>query len=237
MKKFFPICILLILFGCKKETEVTPPVPYVYTDSISDNEGNYYHVVTIGTQVWMAENLRSTRYLNGDTIPSGLYSTDWEYALGGAVCQYDNDSLAGSIYGSLYNYRAITDTRGIAPVGWHIPSLYEWQTLLNYLGETAGDKLRENGGKHWFPPNANATDQYGFAALPGGWRNDVGIFENVRHKCCFWSSTPYPPSAIGYPEAWMLGIVSDLDPTLHIPSAEIGHALYLNGCAVRCIKD
>ncbi|HTL83193.1 MAG TPA: fibrobacter succinogenes major paralogous domain-containing protein [Bacteroidia bacterium] len=237
MKRIIPIIAVLILSSCKKETTQAPHVPFVYTDSIQDAEGNYYHTVTIGTQVWMAENLRSTRYLNGDTIATAQYGDDWEYALGGMQCAYDNDTTACRIYGRLYNYNAITDPRGIAPPGWHIPSMNEWQTLLNYLGTNAGDQLRQYGAKYWYPPNDSATDAYGFAALPGGWRDGSGIFGDVRHKAYFWSNSYYTPSAPSYPEAWMLGIVNNLDPTLYQPSAVIDHNSIVIGCSVRCIKD
>jgi uncharacterized protein (TIGR02145 family) len=239
MKKLFPICVLFLLFGCKKETVTTPYVPFVYTDSISDSEGNYYHTITIGGQVWMAENLRSTRYQNGDTIVYKPYSADWSSYTFDAYCYYDNNSRAESIYGKLYNYRVVSDPRNICPVGWHIPSQYEWQALLNYykMGATPGDKLREHGSEHWFPPNANATDEFGFAALPGGWCNEQGQFENVRHEARFWSSSNYILSNPNYLEAWSFKMVSDLDPTLQQPNTTIEHIGYLNGCAIRCIKD
>lgn len=237
MKRFFPLCILLFAFGCKKETEAPVHVPFVYTDSISDSEGNYYHTITIGAQVWMAENLRSTKYQNGDTVNFRPYSSDWEYYSFDGYCFYDGNSTAESIYGKLYNWKAVSDPRNICPVGWHIPSQYEWQTLLNYLGENAGDKLREYGAKHWFPPNANATDEFGFAALPGGWRNDNGVFENVRQEAHFWTSSNYILSNPNYPEAWSFKMLHDLDPDLGESNAFLEHVGTLNGCAIRCIKD
>lgn len=238
MKKFLPVCaLLLLLFGCKKDVATTPHVPFVYTDSIADHEGNYYHTVIIGSQVWMAENLRSSTYQNGDGIPHETSSNTWSNNLNDAYCYYDNDYAAASIYGNLYNYRAVNDARNICPAGWHIPTYGEWQQLISYLQDSASDKLREYGAKHWFPPNANATDAYGFAALPGGWRNSEGDFENVRHVANFWSVSHYIPSHPNYPEGWALQLFSDLDPTLGDPLIQLAHLDYKTGCAVRCVKD
>jgi uncharacterized protein (TIGR02145 family) len=234
MKKLVPICLLLIISGCKKEDVETPYVPFSYTDSVADNQGNYYHTVSIGSQVWMAENLRATKYRNGDTITYLYTSNDWSNTFSSATCAYDNNIQALDIYGKLYNFDAVTDSRNICPVGWHIPTQAEWQTLLDYLGETAGNKLREHGTKHWFPPNTKATDEYGFAALPGGWRNADGTCEFVRTEANFWSSTNYVPSNLNYPDAWLMEI-TNTDPNK--PSAIIVHAECKSGCSVRCIKD
>jgi uncharacterized protein (TIGR02145 family) len=237
LKGIFPLCSILFLSGCDKETVTEPHVPFVYTDSVADNEGNYYHTVTIGSQVWMAENLRSTKYRNGDTIVYEDYSSGWSNATGGAFCNYDNNSFPDSIYGKIYNYRAVSDPRLLAPSGWHIASQAEWETLLAYAGENAGEKLREYGSKHWFPPNADATDVFGFCALPGGRRDDQGDFRDVRDKAYFWTSTHYAPSNVNYPEAWHVEISHDLDPVPGQASAVMSHSTYQTGCYVRCIKD
>ena len=237
MKKLLPLFVLLFIAGCEKEPLEEPYVPFVYTDSVTDSEGNVYHTVQIGGQVWMAENLRSTRYNNGDTITFEEYSTDWCYPLGGGICFYDNDSLAESIYGKIYNFHAVNDPRGLAPPGWHIPSYYELIGLVSYLGPNAGNKLREHGTKHWIVPNGEATDEYGFRALPGGWRNPQCDFESVRNEAYFWSSTHWLPSTPGYPEAWHLQVVGDKDPILAEPEHALEHAPYITGCYIRCIKD
>jgi uncharacterized protein (TIGR02145 family) len=238
MHKLLPVFLLLFLISCKKEETATPVhTPFVYTDSVADIDGNYYHTVTIGSQVWLAENLRTTRFQNGDTIINHTSSGTWSYVTGPRYCEYNNDTAAAKIYGKLYNFWAVTDARNICPPGYHVPTYYEWQTLIAVLGNSSSDKIREYGSKHWFPPNDNATDEYGFAALPGGWRPDYGEYENVRHDCYFWSSTHYIPSNINYPEGWFVKLSADHDPTLFLPTMEQDHIGYVTGLSVRCIKD
>lgn len=228
--------LLVVLSGCKKEV-TEEYIPFVYTDSVIDNEGNVYHTVTIGSKVWMAENLRTTHYNNGDTITYERSHTDWSTPLGGGYCFYDNDSTALAIYGCLYNFAAATDPRGIAPAGWHVPTYYEWLGLVSYLGQNAGNKLREHGNKHWIVDNDEATDEYGFAALPGGYRDFQGDFYDVRSSVQFWSATHYLPSTPTYPEAWYLNIVGDKDPTLGEPEHALSDVTYIQGCYIRCVKD
>ncbi|MDQ3110870.1 MAG: fibrobacter succinogenes major paralogous domain-containing protein [Bacteroidota bacterium] len=238
MYKLFPIFAFIFLFGCKKDEPVTPVhTPFVYTDSVADIDGNYYHTVTIGSQVWMAENLRTTRYQNGDTILFLSYSGAWSNFNNPGYCFYNNDSAAENIYGKLYNYRAVNDARNICPVGWHIPTYGEWQGLRASLLDSVGEKLREYGAKHWFPPNDRATDVFGFAALPGGSRDASGDYYDVRYKAFFWSSSYYIPSSSSFPEAWAMQLYDAADPTLSLSVAEQDHFDYDNGFSVRCIKD
>jgi uncharacterized protein (TIGR02145 family) len=148
---------------------VTAPV------TISDIDGNVYHTVTIGTQVWMVENLKVTHYRNGDIIPNIIDQTQWDNLTTGAYCNYGDIST----YGRLYNWYAVSDNRNIAPAGWHVPSETEWTTLINYLGgaSVACNKLREPGDAHWKSLNTGATNQSGFTALPGGFRIVGETFE------------------------------------------------------------
>ncbi|CAN5269430.1 fibrobacter succinogenes major paralogous domain-containing protein [soil metagenome] len=234
MRKLAPLALLIFIFSCEKETPAPAKIPpFVYTDSISDYEGHYYHTVSIGTQIWMAENLKTNHYQNGDQITNLFSSADWSSFAVPGFCMYNNDFDAKEIYGNLYNFRAANDIRNICPVGWHIPTMTEWQTLINFSGTDAGKKLMENGTLHWFPPGNGATNDFGFAALPGGWRNDQGVFENVRLHCYFWSSSNYIPFNANYPE----GFTMEFDPALTSSPAFIGHASYFTGCAIRCIKD
>jgi uncharacterized protein (TIGR02145 family) len=240
MMKFFACGVLLIAVftGCKKEPAEEPYVPFVYTDSVTDLEGNVYHTVEINGKVWMAENLRSTRYNNGDTIVYESYSSDWDNTPAGATCFYNNAYQASEIYGSIYNFDAVSDPRGIAPPGWHVPTYYEWLGLMTYCGNAdAANRLREHGNKHWIVENGEATDEYGFCALPGGYRDFQGQFYDVRISARFWSSTHWLPSTPGYPEAWYVNIVGDKDPSLGEPEHEITNLSYVYGCYVRCVKD
>jgi uncharacterized protein (TIGR02145 family) len=235
MHKLLSVFILVFLFGCEKDETIPTPVrtPFVYTDSVADIDGNYYHTVTIGSQVWLAENLRTTRYQNGDTIINHTSSGSWSIVTSSRYCEYNNDADASAIYGNLYNYWAVTDARNICPPGYHIPTYYEWIFLRSYLGSASSDKLREFGSKHWLPTNTSATDEYGFAALPGGWRTESGDYERVRTNGYFWSSTHYIPSSTSYPQGWLMAMSSDTT----IATAELVNAFYGTGCSVRCVKD
>jgi uncharacterized protein (TIGR02145 family) len=138
----------------------------------------------------------------------------------------------------MYNFYAVTDPRGIAPPGWHVPTYYEWIGLMAYCGNAeAGNRLREHGYKHWLINNEEATDEYGFAAIPGGYRDFQGDFYDMRAVAHFWSSTHYLPSSTQYPEAWSLKIESDKDPTLALPEHELFNRGYTDGCYIRCVKD
>lgn len=148
-----------------------------------------YPGVTICTQEWMEKNLDVTTYANGDAIP---YVTDpliWTGLTTGAWCYYNNDPSSNATYGKLYNWYAVNDPRGLAPTGWHMPSDAEWTELENCLGgsSVAGGKMKVTGTTTWLPPNADATNSSGFAALPGGVR--LNIFVDLQSFCHLWSAT------------------------------------------------
>jgi uncharacterized protein (TIGR02145 family) len=178
--------LLLLICGCKKDDDDTPS-----TTTVTDYDGNVYHTVTIGTQVWLVENLKVTHYRNGESIPVVTGSTQWEASTTGAYCNYDNAANNGTTYGRLYNWYAVNDNRKIAPTGWHVPSDAEWSVLSTFLGGvyTCGSKLKEAGTTHWKFPNADATNTSGFTALPAGLRNYAGGFEYLLWGCGFWSTT------------------------------------------------
>lgn len=148
-----------------------------------DKDGNSYKTVTIGTQTWMAENLKTTKYNDNTDIPNNTYSTS------GGYCNYDNLENNAAIYGRLYNWYTV-NTLKLAPAGWHVPTDAEWTKLTTYLGgqAVAGGKLKEIMTTHWNSPNAKATNEFGFSALPGGSRTN-GVFGYVGNKGCWWSST------------------------------------------------
>lgn len=159
---------------------------------ITDIDGNVYHSVTIGTQVWMVENLKTTKYRNGTDIP---YITDnalWSSDTTGAYCNYQNIASNSTTYGRLYNWYAVNNVNNIAPTGWHVASDAEWTILTDFLGgeAVAGGKLKEAGTAHWNSPNTGATNESGFTALPGGWRRDYGPFEDGSWGY-WWSATEY----------------------------------------------
>ena len=146
-----------------------------YSNEWSINTGGSIptgNTVTICNQVWMTKNLDVSTYRNGDAIPQVTDSTTWANLTTGAWCYYNNDATNGPIYGKLYNYYAVHDPRGLAPIGYHVPSYNEWDSLENCLtngwGGSAGGKLKETGLDHWLSPNFGATNSSGFTALPGG---------------------------------------------------------------------
>lgn len=183
----------------------------------TDASGNNYELVTIGTQTWMAENLKTVKYRNGDLIENVTDSTAWLALTTGAWCNFNNDILNGLKYGKLYNYQAVKDIRNLAPVGWHIPSDTEWTLLENYLishggnfdGSTIGNCIAKGiaNNNDWFFSssqntiglNQNLNNSTGFSALPSGGRIfGSGAYINMFSRCYWWSST-----ADGTTNAWM----------------------------------
>jgi uncharacterized protein (TIGR02145 family) len=172
--------------------------------TVTDYDGNVYQTVLIGDQCWMMENLKVTHYRNGDPIPHVTDGGTWEGLTSGAYCNYNNDEGNVATYGRLYNWYAVDDSRNIAPAGWHVPTDEEWKQLEMYLGMSQaeaddvgwrgtdeGGKLKEAGTTHWYPPNEGATNESGFTALPGGYRNYYGYFTSMGYIAYFWSSTEY----------------------------------------------
>ena len=166
------------------------------TGTVTDIDGNVYHTVTIGTQVWMVENLKVTHYRNGDPIPNVTDNTAWSNITTGAYCNYNNDANNVTIYDRLYNWFTVNDSRNIAPTGWHVPTDAEWTTLTTFLGgaSIAGGKLKETGTTHWLTPNEGATNETGFTALPGGGRFYNGAFFNIGYNGNWWSATEFNAS-------------------------------------------
>jgi len=216
MKIFIKISVLvlfviLVTIACNKEKSDNPINgktaaivfnPKVSYGTMTDQDGIVYKTVTIGTQTWMAENLRTTKYRNGESIPNVTDNYGWAVLITGAYCSYDNtvnnDEIA--IYGRLYNWYAIADSRNIAPKGWHVPSKDEWATLTSYLEGNYGPsgKMKEAGTTHWSAPNgwaymdAYATNESGFTALPSGFRYfSNGTFQNLGFTGFWWSSTAF----------------------------------------------
>ena len=209
-------------------------------NGVTDYDGNHYNAVLIGNQIWMAENLKVTHYPNGDPIPLVTNNTDWanlaDTNTDDAYCFYNND--ANSNYGVLYTYAAAigdnwtrdnTVNQGVCPDGWHLPTDAEWQELVDYLGGStiAGGKMKETGTLHWNGPNTGATNESGFSALPGGFRNTGnGLFYEAGTYGYWWSATEYS-STHAYGRFLGYG------------SAEVGRNNYVksDGFSVRCIKD
>ncbi len=167
-----------------------------------------YPAVIIGKQVWMSKNLDVTTYRNGDPIPEVQSGSAWSALTTGAWCNYDNNPGNGAIYGRLYNHYTIRDPRGLAPIGWHIATLAEWDSLARFLDPNAvinppggpisliaGGALKETGLSHWVSPNTGATNSTGFTALPAGWRDDEGVFSLLGTHAIWWSHLETSPFA------------------------------------------
>ena len=219
-----PLIFLLEVCHCNQET-------------LTDIDGNVYKTVTIGTQTWMAENLKVTHYRNGDPITyvtdNGVWAAQNDVFAGyGAYCWPNGDMANKDVYGALYNGYTVFDSRNIAPVGWHVPSLDEWKTIINYLGgeSVAGGKLKETGTLHWTIPNTDATNKTCFSALPGGSRTkDTGTYTNFGTMGNYHTSTEENNS--GFPNIWSAGIFYDK------ANANTWFAKKAYGSSIRLIKD
>ena len=199
---------------------------------VFDVEGNSYRVVTIGSQTWMAENLRTTRFNDGSFIPYVTNNTEWESLTVPAYCWYNHGTgLSGDTYknqyGSLYNWYSV-NTGKLCPEGWHVPTDADWKILTTYLGgeSIAGGKLKEVGSVHWDSPNTGATNESGFTALPGGLRFNNGTFRDIHFYGYWWTSSEFEGDLV-----WYRGLNST------------GNDVYRNynyknsGFSVRCLRD
>ncbi len=176
----------------------------------------------------MAENLKVVHYRNGDAIPSVSDSAEWHGLDSGAYCKYNNDEGNVATYGLLYNWYAASDDRNIAPAGWHVPTVADWETLTSFLGGYifAGGKMKETGSRHWPSPNSYSSNESGFSALPGGYRKGGGTYLDLGYYAIFWSSTEYDITRAWGLYLYYIGPRANLD---------FGSKLY--GCSVRCVKD
>ena len=214
----------------KIPTAVTPTFT-CNTSTITDVDNNIYNTVLIGTQCWMASNLRVTKYNNGYLIPldnsggsTGDVSTTWTARTSGARTVYAHNNSYLTIYTYLYNWYAATDTRKICPSGWGIPTDAEWLTLTNFIGTNPGTKLKKNSTL-WL--TNTGTDNYGFSAFPGGYRDIYGSFSYIRSFAVFWSATESVNS-----NPWYRYLIND--------NVGVGRGNGHNksvGFSLRCLRD
>jgi uncharacterized protein (TIGR02145 family) len=175
---------------------INPGAPEICNNGIDENcngliDENCIPSVTICNQTWMLKNLDISTYRNGDVIPEVQDNTTWSNLTTGAWCYVLNNTNYGLVYGKLYNWYAVNDPRGIAPVGWHVPTDVDWTELSDCLGgwEEAGGKMKEAGTTHWAFPNTGATNSSGFTGLPGSYRFIYGAFNTVGIIGAWWSSS------------------------------------------------
>ena len=224
---------------------ITFTAPSPLAGTFQDIDGNIYHTVTIGTQTWMLENLKTTKFRNGESIPNVTDNAAWAGLTTAAWCDYDNSPANGSIFGHLYNWYAVNDSRNIAPAGWHIASDNEFTILLNYLIENGynydksltGNKVAKSVASKTFwkqsfladtPGGSLSTNNTsGYNALPGGLRNDNnGEFISINDGSLFWTSTNYTVNSARY---WAL--------FYGYRYFERYSTLKSDGFSVRCIKS
>jgi uncharacterized protein (TIGR02145 family) len=204
----------------------------VYLNGAMDHDGNYYKVVTIGTQTWMAENLNVGSQLQDLNLPKD----------NGIIEKLCNANTLCDIYGGLYDWNEamqyknpdngiVGTIQGICPDGWHIPTLTEWRTLSDYIGgdAIAGEKLREKGFAHWVPPNLDATDDFGFSALPGGWYDvNTAASTALGNSATWWTSSSDPRFQS---QRFLMWLKTDLPGLYKNPSDFTWY------CSVRCVKN
>jgi len=202
--------------------------PNLTYGTVADIDGNSYRTIQIGTQNWMAENLRVTHYRNGDLIPNVTDNTQWAGLTTGAYCWYNNDYLTyGSVYGALYNWYTVTDSRNLCPTGWHVPNYEEWDVLSDYLGVLAGGKMKEISAIHWHY-NSGATNESGFTGLPGGIKDINSYnFDGINGFGYWWNSTPYD---VG--NAWCISLIYSFPSLYYNNSFE-----KKIGLSARCIQN
>ncbi len=182
------VLILGVNGSCQKDEE--------NPETITDRDGNVYTSITIGNQVWMVENLKTTELNDGTPIENVTDDITWYESSTPAFCWYNNEMKYKAIYGALYNWHAVNSGR-LCPDGWHVPSNDEWTELVNFVGgnSVAGSKLKEVGTTHWQDTNEGATNEYGFTAMPGGFRSnglgDAGFF-SIGYSGWYWTSTEIP---------------------------------------------
>jgi len=215
---FLFLPVLIFLTSCEKKK-----------DLLIDGDGNVYKTINIGSQEWLTENLKPTKYNDGTPIPLITDGNEWSLATAGAYCWYDNNpAIYKDTLGALYNWYAV-DTRKLCPKGWHVPSGEEWTTMITYLGgdDVAGGKLKYIGTDYWLYPNEGATNETSFSALGAGFRFYLdGDFRKIGIDSYFWSSSEATNTT-----AYRLGLNHFIEGALYSTSTKP------HGFSVRCMKD
>lgn len=205
------------------------------SDSISDMEGNVYKIVAIGTQWWMAENLKVTQFANGDPIPHLTNATEWANTEEGAYCYYGNRTNFADSYGNLYNWYTVEDERGLCPSGWHVATDADWITMEMFLGMSAEEAERMTAwrgtdeGSKLKDESFEGNNSSGFTALATGYRDPEGVFKAMGTDNDYWTSTPYNNE--GTIEGVLHGFLNSKTSTVrnfHVPGY---------GFCIRCVRD
>lgn len=241
VKSFIQLILLVgflyaVVTACNKSDDPDVKTPVVET--LTDVDGNVYKIVEIGSQVWMAENLKTTKYRDGSPIPNITDNTQWGDLTTGAYCNYDNNVANGNKYGKLYNWFAVNDSRIIAPTGWHIASDDDWTTLENYISTnfvTSESVAKALASKtDWASStltgvignDLSKNNISGFTGLPGGRRFLNGSFMSIGESGDWWCSTEGSLTL-----AWTRVLSSTESSTYRVP--------FVKSCgySVRCVRD
>ena len=203
------------------------PIDTTTNNVITDADGNVYTSVTIGTQEWMTENLRTSKYSDGTSIPNITDNTAWSNLSTAAWSYYNNSGSNDATYGKLYNWYAV-NTSKLCPTGWHVPTDAEWTVLTDYLtadghSGSEGSALKSTSG---WNSGGNGTDDYGFLGLPGGYRSLNGSFLNIGNNGHWWSSSQFNTS-----DAWSRNLLNYYD------SVNSYNYYKDYGFSVRCLRD
>ena len=218
------ICALVLVLtaSCTESGDESEDDETAFTDI----DGNVYHSVIIGNQIWMVENLKTTKLNDGTQLPEVTDAYSWVNTAPAAYCSYLNSDSLKNIYGRLYNWYAV-NTGKLCPTGWHVPIYSEWEVLIAYAGgeASAGIKLKEAGTTHWKEPNTG-TNESGFTALPSGIRLRDGVFAWFETTGLWWTANGgFMDAATSYDMAYNRNWVHSMA------------YLYHCGLAVRCVKD
>ena len=239
---FLSLLFALISMGaCEKDNDSGPPhlrkhtyhADYVHNPqldygSVIDQEGNSYKTMIIGSQEWMAENLKTSSYRNGNPIPNVQSKDEWVQLDAGAWVHYDNNVENECPYGKLYNWYAVSDNRGLCPTGWRVPTDDDWDQLTDHLGDlnSAGAKMKSAGTVYWAGENSGAVNSSGFSGLPGG-SSINGDFNEIGKHGRWWSSTKHPTFGSAYYRQL----------NYHLASLKRHDLSQYQGFSVRCIRE
>lgn len=253
---FIFLSFSLLLASCDKDKQPNPQEPKYKSvhlnpnlnyGTLTDIDGNHYATIQIGSQVWMAENLKVKHFANGDSIPEVAAQMDWQNNFNPGWSYLYNNKLYDSLkdYGLLYNFYTIEDSRNVCPTGWHVPTDAEWTTLVasidpwhnaNAQGSqsgTAGGKLKSTGTEYWITPNTEATNLTGFSGVPSSHKNSNGLFGfygDDGEIGIWWSSSIYEPAPELH-DAWYRSLnFNDASFNRNIQQKR-------NGFSIRCIQD
>jgi uncharacterized protein (TIGR02145 family) len=198
-----------------------------FGQSVKDIDGNIYNTIHVGKQVWMGENLKTTKFNDGSKIPLVSDKKIWSKLTTPGYCWFNNDQERKDEYGALYNFYSV-ETKKLCPTGWHVPSQSEITNLITFLGDQnlAGNRIKEAGLVHWKNSITIVNNEFEFTALPGGFRLYSGAYSEDGEYGVWWSSTSYEST-----QAWNMG--------LYFNSTKLynGHDIRQAGFSVRCLKN